>query len=93
MYRSTLAALLLLACLAAEARDGRNANEVQKFRRAHPCPVTGEVRGRCPGFEVDHIVARRCGGKDAAGNMQWLAVDKHRIKTAREARECRGKWR
>lgn len=93
MARLIIALLLMLASLTALARDGRNASEVRKFRQAHPCPVTGEVRGRCPGFEVDHVLARRCGGKDKASNMQWLAVDEHRKKTAREARTCKGKWR
>lgn len=88
-----LAALLLLASCAATARDGRNFNEVRKFRLANPCPVTGEVRGKCPGYEVDHIEARRCGGKDKASNMQWLSIQEHRKKSAREARVCRGKWR
>jgi hypothetical protein len=91
--KTLLAALLLLASLTAAARDGRNFNEVRKFRLANPCPVTGEVRGKCPGYEVDHIEARRCGGKDKASNMQWLSIQEHRKKSAREARVCRGKWR
>lgn len=84
---------LLLFAIDAEARDGRNANEVKKFRMANPCPVTGETRGRCHGYEVDHVVARRCGGPDKAANMQWLSIPAHKLKTAREARTCRGKWR
>ena len=91
--RIFLAILMLVLAFAAEARDGRNASEVRKFRMANPCPVTGETRGRCHGYEVDHVVARRCGGPDKASNLQWLAVREHKIKTAREARTCRGKWR
>jgi len=91
--RIFLTILMLAIAFAAEGRDGRNASEVRKFRLANPCPVTGEVRGRCPGYEVDHVVARRCGGADKAANMQWLAVREHKIKTAREARTCRSKWR
>lgn len=87
------AILLALATLPADARDGRNFNEVRKFRMGHPCPVTGQARGKCPGWEVDHIVARRCGGPDKASNMQWLSIEEHRKKSAREARECRGRWR
>lgn len=93
MARLIIALLLMLASLTAAARDGRNFNEVRKFRLANPCPVTSEVRGKCPGFEVDHIEARRCGGKDRASNMQWLSIAEHRKKSAREARVCRGKWR
>ena len=93
MHRAAIAILLLLITHCAEARDGRNAAEVRQFRLGHPCPVTGQVRGKCPGYEVDHVQARRCGGADKASNMQWLLVADHRVKTAREARICRGKRR
>ena len=91
--KTLLAAMLLLASFAASARDGRNFNEVRKFRLANPCPATGQARGRCDGWQVDHVIARRCGGRDKADNMQWLAIDDHKRKTAREARICKGKWR
>jgi hypothetical protein len=60
-----------------------------EFRKANPCPATGKKRGACPGWEVDHRVALMCGGPDAVENLQWLAVEEHRKKTARERQECK----
>lgn len=59
------------------------------FMRAHPCPATGKTRGPCPGWQVDHITPLKCGGPDDAANMQWLTVQAHKEKTAREAKSCR----
>lgn len=42
------------------------------FVRAHPCPVTGQTTGPCPGWQVDHVIPLACGGCDAVNNMQWL---------------------
>lgn len=60
-----------------------------EFMRIHPCPATGRTRGACPGWQVDHITPLKCGGPDAVGNMQWLTVQAHKDKTAREAKSCR----
>lgn len=82
-----LAALVvLLLAFPAEARDQ---NQVWKFRKANPCPSTGKVKGACPGWNVDHVKALRCGGIDRPSNMQWLTIPAHKIKTRHEARTCR----
>ncbi len=49
----------------------RCSSEVRDFRKLHPCPATGLVRGACPGWVVDHIIALECGGPDDPSNMQW----------------------
>lgn len=59
------------------------------FQRSNPCPVTGRACGACPGYQVDHITPLKCKGADAPYNMQWLTVEQHKIKTAREAGQCR----
>lgn len=88
-----LAALLAISVGAQEFAAKRSASEVYRFRGAHPCPATGKARGACPGWEVDHIKALRCGGPDVAANMQWLTIEAHRAKSRREARTCPGGWR
>ena len=57
--------------------------------KMNPCPATGKARGACPGWQVDHIKPLKCGGADLPHNMQWLTVEQHKIKTAREAKDCR----
>lgn len=83
MIRAALL-IALLFCAAVEARDQ---NVVWKFRKTHPCPSTGKVKGACPGWNVDHVIALRCGGPDTVGNMQWITVREHKAKTKREARQ------
>lgn len=49
------------------------------FRQFHPCPVTGGLSSKCPGWEIDHVIPLACGGCDAVSNMQWLPTG---LKTA-----------
>lgn len=60
-----------------------------EFQRSTPCPANGLRRGACPGWQVDHIQALKCGGRDAPDNMQWLTVESHREKTRRDMLGCR----
>lgn len=85
------ALFLLLACTlsVADARIQRSAAEVLAFKRANPCPSTGQRRGACPGHHVDHVIPLCAGGLDAKVNMQWLTVEDHRFKTLVDVRECR----
>lgn len=84
--------LLLLLILTGPSFAGpRSAAERAAFVREAPCPVTGERRGACPGYEVDHLIALVCGGPDHRTNMQWLTVAEHRVKTRHDVRYCRRK--
>jgi hypothetical protein len=58
------------------------------FMRQHPCPSTGKIRGRCPGYVVDHVHALECGGADSPINMQWQTVADSKAKDKTE-RLCR----
>lgn len=81
-----LAAVLLLAAPdPAEARDSR---VVREFKREVPCPATGKRRGKCPGYQADHIIALCAGGADHWANMQWLTVRDHKVKTREDVRTC-----
>lgn len=86
------AALLALALLLpglAEARIPRDRAQVREFRNANPCPATGLKRGRCDGWEVDHIQSLCSGGADHVSNLQWLSKEDHRWKTFVDVKECR----
>lgn len=82
-------ALALVAC--ATPPPERSRTELAAFKRANPCPVTGQARSACPGWEVDHIVPLCNGGPDKPANMQWLTVDAHREKTKTDVRVCAAK--
>lgn len=87
MTRLTFALALLLFATLASAIP-RDRNELNAFKRAHPCPRTGSAYGACHGWQVDHIVPLKCAGIDKPANMQWLTVRAHKAKTKREARLC-----
>lgn len=78
----------LLALLATDAA-ARSAAEVRAFKREHPCPATGETRGKCPGYVVDHIVPLCAGGADTPKNMQWQELEASKLKDREEWRTCR----
>ena len=84
-----IAAALLLAAVNAAAQIPRSRAEVRAFRADHPCPRTGQVKGVCRGYHVDHIIALCAGGPDHRSNMQWITVEDHRFKTFVDVRECR----
>jgi 5-methylcytosine-specific restriction endonuclease McrA len=50
------------------------------FERDHPCPSTGEPRGACPGYVVDHIMPLKRGGADLPSNMQWQTLEEAKEK-------------
>src|SRR5438105_5969397 len=58
----------------------RSARAKAAFRKRVPCPSTGEYRGACPGWVVDHVVALKRCGKDAASNMAWRTVEDSKMK-------------
>lgn len=81
-------ALILAIALPAHALP-RSAAAKAEFKRANPCPATGQRRGACPGWQIDHATPLKCGGADHPSNMQWLTVEAHKAKTRAEAKECR----
>jgi 5-methylcytosine-specific restriction endonuclease McrA len=82
---------IVLFIILASPADARSQSAVTAFKKTHPCPATGKSKGKCPGWQVDHIVPLKCGGRDHASNMQWLTVSAHKAKTKREAKLCRKK--
>lgn len=88
MKTCLLGVMLVVSSISAVAGP-RSAAERLAFIRETPCPATGERRGACPGYEVDHLIALVCGGPDTRENMQWLTVADHREKTRHDVRYCR----
>ena len=60
-----------------------------QFRKDNPCPVTGQTRGACPGYVVDHIVPLCAGGDDDPSNMQWQTKEESLDKDRTEWALCR----
>lgn len=86
-----LVAAALLLCLAFDASAlPRDKTEIRKFRKMNPCPATGMIKGRCPGYEIDHVTPLKCRGRDRPENMQWITVEAHKVKSRGEAGRCRG---
>jgi hypothetical protein len=81
-------ALGLLVALAATAADRSQAARAD-FQRQTPCPATGNSRGPCPGYVVDHVVPLCAGGPDQPVNMQWQTVEAAKAKDRAERRTCR----
>lgn len=89
MNRILLPVFLLLLCAAAQCAQHRSAAALAEFKRANPCPSTGERRGKCPGYVIDHIKPLACGGADAPANMQWQTIEDAKAKDKWERKACR----
>jgi hypothetical protein len=48
--------------------------------------VRARVRGACPGYVIDHVIALKRGGADAPSNMQWQTVRAAKAKDGRARR-------
>ncbi|MBC3906234.1 HNH endonuclease [Undibacterium sp. NL8W] len=86
-----LVAAVVLTPHVAEAKIPRSKAAVSEFKRQNPCPITGLRKGKCPGYQVDHIIPLKCSGPDTSANMQWLSVEDHKLKTRKEAKLCKTK--
>lgn len=87
-------ALALAGLLTASTHAGPRSPALRaEFKRLHPCPATGQARGACPGYQVDHREALICGGRDELANLQWLSVEEHKAKTRAEVQLCRPRVR
>ena len=94
MRAALTVALLALACGAAQAKIPRSQSAKAEFNRANPCAATGERRGRCPGYVIDHIQPLCAGGADAPANLQWQTLADSKMKDRDERRQCAAlrKW-
>lgn len=72
----------------ADGSISRRADVLRAFRGHHPCPATGQKRGACPGWNIDHVIPLACGGCDAVSNLQWLRVEIKRC----AGDKCKDRW-
>jgi hypothetical protein len=86
--RIALLVLSLLLAVGVEAAS-RSAAAKAEFQRAQPCPATGQARGKCPGYVIDHVQPLCAGGADAPGNMQWQSMANAKAKDREEVKQCR----
>lgn len=84
--------LVFAACVGASSEAlPRSAAVRAEFVRQNPCPITGQARGPCPGFQVDHVQPLCAGGPDSPENLHWLDAQSHKDKTRRDVTACRGR--
>jgi hypothetical protein len=86
VIRALAAVMFAIVAGAADARDGRAR---AAFVRDNPCPATGQARGACPGYVVDHIKPLCASGADDPANMQWQTIAEAKVKDREEQRICR----
>lgn len=79
---------LLMSPVAAEAAN-RSHQAKSDFQRQHPCPATGNARGACPGYVIDHVQPLCAGGADKPANMAWQSVAEAKAKDRLERQQCR----
>lgn len=84
--------LALMAALPVSAKQSRSATAKAEFQRTTPCPATGQRRGKCPGYVIDHVDPLCNYGADRPANMQWQTVGDAKIKDREERRLCARKY-
>lgn len=72
----------------ADGSISRRADVLRAFRDLHPCPSTGQTRGRCDGWAMDHVIPLAVGGCDSVSNLQWLPNEIKRCAGA----VCKDRW-
>ncbi|SRR5712691_10370232 len=89
--KALLAAVLALVMAApfASARTHRDPAQRAAFMKQYPYPSRGKIKGRCPGYVVDHIKPLCAGGPDAPSNMQWQTVEQAKNKDRLERERCK----
>jgi hypothetical protein len=88
-----LAVVLVFAAPGADARAHRSEKVKADFQRANPCPATGQTKGKCPGYVIDHVYPLACGGLDDPLNLMWQTVRDAKIKDRWERKGCQSAGR
>jgi hypothetical protein len=90
--RAVAAALVAMVALTsafpADAGTARDRKQRSFFMQTHPCPANGRIRGKCPGYVIDHIRPLCAGGADRWSNMQWQTIEQAKVKDREERKLC-----
>jgi hypothetical protein len=89
MLRAAVLCATALLAASGWASHHRSTSERHAFQREQPCPATGQRRGSCPGYVIDHVMPLACGGPDHRSNMQWQTKAEAWAKDRWERRECK----
>lgn len=87
MPRGALALCVAFVCTTPFGAERSSAVRAE-FQRQNPCPATSLTRGPCKGWIADHIAPLCFGGPDAVSNMEWITVERARVKDAEDRRLC-----
>lgn len=79
------AAAFLILATPSDARPGGTSPVVAEFKQANPCPVTGKLKGACPGYVVANAVPL-CA--DEPGQLQWQTLAQARDSGSWERQYC-----
>lgn len=79
---------LLTVSAPADADDSRATSVMQAFRQGHPCPATGSLRGKCPGYVVDHVEPLCAGSSETADGLQWQTLSQVTAKNGWDQQYC-----
>jgi hypothetical protein len=52
-----LISVSVMTPLTVDAKQVRSQVAKNNFKASHPCPSKGNLRGSCPGYIIDHIIA------------------------------------
>lgn len=88
-HASLLFSILLIFSISVEAKTHRSTHAKTEFKHLHLCPSTGQPKGACPGWIIDHVVPLCAGGADDPVNMQWQTISDAKLKDRDERRQCR----
>ncbi len=90
LTRPLIACLVFAVAPCAQAKKSSHGDSSQRaaFRQANPCPSNGETSGHCPGFVIDYIRPRSCGGADSPENMHWRSVEMGKERDKAELKDC-----
>ena len=87
-FKAIFTIFITFICIPVQAEQHRNQKAKAIFKYTHPCPATGNTKGSCPNYIIDHIKPVACGGSDSAENMQWQTKADSKAKDKWERKDC-----